>query len=76
VHAGSDIVTPPYDTDKSAATFSVSEQADIIAIWRAVAEDYAPFDVDITTEDPGPEALRRSSARDVHYGRRVCIGGK
>jgi hypothetical protein len=28
------------------------ELSNILAIWRAVAEDYAPFDVDVTTEEP------------------------
>lgn len=42
----------PYDTDGDEANFSNSEQADIIEIWERVAEDYAPFDVDVTTEAP------------------------
>ena len=42
----------PYDRDSDAATFSAAEQADIIDIWSRVAEDYAPFDVDVTTEAP------------------------
>ncbi|MDF7800851.1 M12 family metallo-peptidase [Pontiellaceae bacterium B1224] len=42
----------PYDTDGNETTFSSSEQADIIEIWERVAEDYAPFDVDVTTEAP------------------------
>ena len=33
-------------------TFSVQEQRDIIQIWERVAEDYSPFDVDVTTERP------------------------
>jgi len=42
----------PYDTDGDEATFSNAEQNDIIEIWERVAEDYAPFDVDVTTEEP------------------------
>ncbi len=42
----------PYDTDGNELTFSDSEQDDIIEIWERVAEDYAPFDVDVTTEEP------------------------
>ncbi len=41
------MVTPVYDRDGNAATFSADERADIVAIWRAVAEDYAAFDVDV-----------------------------
>jgi len=28
----------------------------IWAIWERVSEDFRPFDVDVTTEDPGVEA--------------------
>lgn len=42
----------PYDTDGNESTFSASEQEDIIEIWERVAEDFAPFDIDITTEEP------------------------
>ena len=42
----------PFDTDGDTNTFSDSEQTNIITIWERVAEDYAPFDVDVTTEVP------------------------
>ena len=38
--------------DNNPSTFSDSERATILSVWRIVAEDYAPFDVDVTTEDP------------------------
>jgi hypothetical protein len=48
----------------------------IISIWRAVAEDFAVFNVDVTTEDPGVEALRVTPGTgDTAYGIRVVIGG-
>lgn len=44
------IITPPFDTDGQAnKNFSALERRQIIAIWAAVAEDFAPFDIDITT---------------------------
>lgn len=46
-------VARPYDIDDSPATFNDQEQANIIQIWERVAEDYAPFDIDVTTEKPG-----------------------
>jgi hypothetical protein len=46
------IVTPAYDTDGNPAAFSAGELSSILAIWRGVSEDYAPFDVDVTTEEP------------------------
>lgn len=46
----------------------------IYDIWRMVAEDFAAFDVDVTTEAPTYEALIKSSAEDMYYGKRVVIG--
>ncbi len=43
---------PAFDLDKVPGTFSAVEQAMIQKIWLRVAEDYAAFDVDITTEAP------------------------
>ncbi len=42
----------PYDTDGNPAAFSAGELQNVINVWRRVAEDYAPFDVDVTTEPP------------------------
>ena len=71
--ARAEIATPAYDVDGNPAAFSDVERANIIAIWRAVAEDYAAFDVDVTTEetDPltgAPLALSGSGARAVIGG--------
>ncbi|MDP5293281.1 Ig-like domain-containing protein [Oceanimonas sp. CHS3-5] len=43
----------PYDTDGSPASFSDTERGRIAEIWHRIAEDMAPFDIDVTTEDPG-----------------------
>ncbi|WP_432471312.1 Ig-like domain-containing protein [Amphritea sp. HPY] len=43
----------PYDTDGDEQTFSDVERNKIAEIWHRVAEDMAPFDIDVTTEDPG-----------------------
>lgn len=42
----------PFDTDGNTNAFSVNEQTYILQIWERVAEDYTPFDVDVTTEQP------------------------
>jgi len=42
----------PYSIDTNDATFSIVEQQAMRAIWERVAEDYAPFDIDVTTEQP------------------------
>jgi hypothetical protein len=41
-----------FSTDGDRSTYSDSEQLSIRRIWQRVAEDYAPFDVDVTTERP------------------------
>lgn len=46
----------------------------IYDIWRMVAEDFAAFDVDVTTEAPTYDALVKSSEDDMNYGKRVVIG--
>jgi PKD repeat protein len=73
--AGANIVTPAFDMDGSPTTFSATETDRIQLIWQRVREDYAPFNIDVTTEDPGVEALRRTSSTDQAYGVRMCIGG-
>jgi autotransporter-associated beta strand protein len=72
-NGGADIVAPPWDTDGNPASFGSGEQTAIQQIWLRVAEDYAPFDVDVTTEYPGEAALTRSSAGDTQYGMRALI---
>lgn len=73
---GADIVTPPFTNDSTVTTaFSTTELQNIVSIWQRVAEDFAPFDVDVTTQDPGLEALRKSTTSDTQFGVRVCVGG-
>ncbi len=69
------IVTPPYDIDGNPSSFSNTELTNIQEIWQRVAEDYAPFEVDVTTEDPGVAGIVKSGTADLSYGIRVCIGG-
>lgn len=73
-NGGADFATPPYTIDGDPA-FSSTELDRIQYIWQRVAEDFAPFDVDVTTEDPGADNLRRSGTGDTRWGVRVCIGG-
>jgi len=62
-----------YDIDGSPSTFSDAERARIFEIWQRVADDYAPFDVDVTTHDPGVDGLLRSSTNDTTFGTRTVI---
>jgi hypothetical protein len=45
-------VAKAFSTDADYTNFSDEEQAAIIRIWERVAEDYKPYDVDVTTEEP------------------------
>ena len=69
---GDPIVSAPYDID-GAAGFSNTELTRIQSIWQRVAEDYLPYGVDVTTQDPGLEALRKSGTGDTAWGQRVVI---
>jgi PKD repeat protein len=70
---GQDIVSLPFDVDGDASSFSSAELDRIQHIWKRVVEDFAPFGVDVTTEDPGVDALRRSGSSDTQYGIRAVI---
>ena len=52
--------TQPFDTDGNPGNFSGTEQAAIREIWQRVAEDFAPFQLNVTTVDPGNFADRRA----------------
>ncbi len=44
--------TEAYDIDGDKSHFNLTEQASIYEIWQRVAEDFAAFDIDVTTEPP------------------------
>jgi hypothetical protein len=62
-----------YDTNGAPATFSNAERDVIQSIWQRVAEDFAPFDVNVTTQAPAFDMINRSSGSDLTYGTRVLI---
>ncbi len=71
--AGADLNAPAWTLDGDPTTFNDQERTVIQDIWRRVAEDYAPFDVDVTTEFTGEAALTRSSSTDEYYGTRALV---
>ena len=72
-NGGLDIVAPPFDTDGNPGVFSDAERIRIQEIWSRVAEDYAPFDVDVTTELASEAQITRSTSTDLEFGTRVLI---
>lgn len=71
--AGADIVSQAFDLDGDPTTYSDGERAMITAIWKRVAEDFAPLAIDVTTQDPGIEALRKTASSDSAFGIRVVV---
>lgn len=55
-------------------SFSNAELSQIQEIWARVAECYAPFDVDVTTQAPPVSDLINSGGSDTRWGVRVAIG--
>ena len=55
------------------SSFSNAELDVVQEVWARVAEDYAPFNIDVTTQDPGTAALMRSSSEDAAYGMRAAV---
>ncbi len=70
---GAEIHAPAFSTDADLDNFSNSELQIIQDVWRLVAEDFAAFDVDVTTEEPPESALLRDSFFDNNFGSRVLI---
>ncbi len=62
-----------WSLDADRAGFNTAEHEVIQRTWQGIADDFAPFDIDVTTEDPGVEALRKTSASDQEFGIRVVI---
>lgn len=63
----------PFDLDGLPYSNTAAELERIQYIWQRVAEDYAPFDVDVTTEPPPPERLTRSGSGDNVFGTTVVV---
>jgi hypothetical protein len=66
------IVAPPFSLDANPA-FSDAERNLIQRVWQQVAEDFAPFDVNVTTKDLGAAAIDRSAPGDQVFGTRAVI---
>jgi Dockerin type I domain/Cadherin domain/Metallo-peptidase family M12B Reprolysin-like len=67
------IVSPAYDPAGNGAAFTNAELTRIQGIWQRVATDFAPFDVNVTTQDPGEAALVNTGGSDTAWGMRVIM---
>lgn len=64
---------PAWDPGGDGADFSDAELGLVQEVWARVAEDYASFAIDVTTEEPAEAALERTSRSDRRYGVRALI---
>jgi PKD repeat protein len=71
--SSSTITAQAYDLTGNPLEFDNTERSNIISIWNRIAEDYIPFDVDVTTEAPSTDALMRTNTADTTYGTRIVI---
>ncbi|MEX2140310.1 MAG: Calx-beta domain-containing protein [Pirellulales bacterium] len=67
--------TPVYDSDGNPATYSPTELTFIENVWKVVAEDFAPFNIDVTTEEPPVLAAGVPINQANGMALRVAIGG-
>lgn len=71
--SGTTIQAPAFDLDGIPGSFNTTELQRIQGVWQRVAEDFAPFDVDVTTEAPPADRLTRSGSTDGVYGTTVLV---
>ncbi len=64
-----------FSLDSDHATFNAEEHATIQSVWQRVAEDYAPFAIDVTTQAPAPGTIDRSGPGDQVYGTTALVTG-
>lgn len=73
ITSGAAIVTPPFSFEGD-NSFSNAELQRIQQIWERVAEDFRPFNVNVTTQEPPLHRLMRTGEFDEEWGIRVVIG--
>jgi hypothetical protein len=62
-----------WDLANNGRRFTDGEKRVVQSVWARVAEDYAPFAIDVTTEQPPSSRITRSRRGDKVYGTRVLI---
>ncbi len=65
---GHDIVFPAFNIEGSPDTFTDAELIQIQRQFQNVAEDFLPFDVNVTTKEPELDRLINSGNGDQYYG--------
>ena len=73
---GAPFTVAPFDLDGVPSSLSAAEHQAIQDAWQLVSEDYAPFDVDVTTAATAADAIERTTSSDLTFGTRVLITGR
>ncbi len=63
----------PYDIDGNPSTFNATELSRIEEAFNRVAEDFRPFNVNVTTVEPSIDRLQKSGSGDTQWGLRVIV---
>ena len=64
----------PFSMDSDTSTFSNEELFQMQRIFECVAEDFRPFNVNVTTIEPTLDMIVKSDSADEIYGGEVMIG--
>jgi hypothetical protein len=64
---------PGYNIQGKSNNYSTLERQRIVDMWSSVAEDFAMFDVNVTTQAPSQSALDRTNVSDTQFGVRVVV---
>lgn len=73
-YAEDPINSPAWSLDSDRSNFSETELATIGRIWQRVAEDFMPFQVNVTTVEPPVNDLRKGEvAGDTKWGVRAVV---
>ncbi|MFN5116792.1 MAG: bluetail domain-containing putative surface protein [Cyanobacteriota bacterium] len=70
---GASFYSPAYDIDGDPNTFSDTELGYIQRAWQRVSEDFSPFDVNVTLQEPLADWLARIGSSDGNWGVRSVI---
>ena len=62
----STLIALPYNVEGDGSTFSELERTRIVDIWHRVAEDLAPYDIDVTTQRPSSFNSRTGTILVTH----------
>jgi len=65
--------SPAFSKADASEAFTAAELTAVQQVWQRVAEMFSPFNIDVTTEDPGAAGLRYDGAGDAAFGVRVVV---